>query len=144
MKNDISYLGIDIGGANLKIIGVNADKKVVYVNYSSCKIWKNQHYLDKKLLDDREKVEHLVYNDISTKKIKNQIKNLKKQWLKNITDVKTVMVMEEMKDKRKTFLYDRGSYQSPSFEVEADVPSKLPKMSAEMPKNRLGLSLIHI
>ena len=51
MKNDISYLGIDIGGANLKIIGVNADKKVVYVNYSSCKIWKNQHYLDKKLLE---------------------------------------------------------------------------------------------
>ena len=50
------------------------------------------------------------------------------------------MVMEEMKDKRKTFLYDRGSYQSPSYEVEADVPSKLPKMSAEMPKNRLGLS----
>ena len=74
------------------------------------------------------------------KKIKNQIKNLKKQWLKNISDVKTVMVMEEMKDKRKTFLYDRGSYQSPSYEVEADVPSKLPKMSAEMPKNRLGLS----
>ena len=100
----------------------------------------NTYNIDEKLSDDAEKVEHLVYNDISTKKIKNQIKNLKKQWLKNISDVKTVMVMEEMKDKRKTFLYDRGSYQSPSFEVEADVPSKLPKMSAEMPKNRLGLS----
>ncbi len=100
----------------------------------------NTYDIDEKLLDDAEKVEHLVYNDISTKKIKNQIKNLKKQWLKNISDVKTVMVMEEMKDKRKTFLYDRGSYQSPSYEVEADVPSKLPKMSAEMPKNRLGLS----
>ena len=100
----------------------------------------NTYSIDKKSSDDREKVEHLVYNDSSTKKIKNQIKNLKKQWLKNISDVKTVMVMEEMKDKRKTFLYDRGSYQSPSYEVQADVPSKLPKMSTEMPKNRLGLS----
>ena len=26
MKCDISYLGIDIGGANLKIVGVNEDK----------------------------------------------------------------------------------------------------------------------
>ena len=100
----------------------------------------NTYRVDKKLLGDREKIEHLVYNDLSTQKIKSQIKNLKKQWLKNITDVKTVMVMEEMKEKRKTFLYERGSYQLPSYEVEANVPSKLPKMSAEMPKNRLGLS----
>ncbi len=100
----------------------------------------NTYSLDKKLLDDREKIEHLVYNDLSTQKIKSQIKNLKRQWLKNITDVKTVMVMEEMKEKRKTFLYERGSYQLPSYEVEANVPSKLPKMSPEMPKNRLGLS----
>ena len=34
----------------------------------------------------------------------------------------------------------KGSYQSPSYEVEADIPSKLPKMSPELPKNRLGLS----
>jgi hypothetical protein len=100
----------------------------------------NSYNIERKVLDDNDKVEHLVYNDLSTKNIKNQIKNLKKQWLKNISDVKTVMVMEEMKDKRKTFLYERGSYQSPSYEVEADIPSKLPKMSPELPKNRLGLS----
>ena len=39
MNHDISYLGIDIGGANLKIIGVNENKQIVYVDYSSCKIW---------------------------------------------------------------------------------------------------------
>ena len=50
MNHDISYLGIDIGGANLKIIGVNENKQIVYVDYSSCKIWNNQSYLDKKLL----------------------------------------------------------------------------------------------
>ena len=100
----------------------------------------NTYNIEKKVFDIKEKVEHLTYNDASIRKIKSQIKNLKKQWLENISDVKTVMVMEEMKEKRKTFLYDRGSYQLPSYEVEADVPSKLPKMSPEMPKNRLGLS----
>ena len=100
----------------------------------------NTYNIKEKVLDDKDKVDHLVYNDLSIKKIKNQIRNLKKQWLKNISDVKTVMVMEEMKEKRKSFLYDRGSYQLPSYEVKADVPSKLPKMTSEMPKNRLGLS----
>ncbi len=100
----------------------------------------NTYNIDRKVLDDKSKIEHLVRNDLNVKKIKSQIRNLKKQWLKNISDVKTVMVMEEMKEKRKTFLYDRGSYQLPSYEVKADVPSKLPKMSSEMPKNRLGLS----
>ena len=100
----------------------------------------NTYNIKNKVLDDKDKVDHLVYNDLSIKKIKNQIRNLKKQWLKNISDVKTVMVMEEMKEKRKSYLYDRGSYQLPSYEVKADVPSKLPKMTSEMPKNRLGLS----
>ncbi|MFL2590958.1 MAG: DUF1553 domain-containing protein [Flavobacteriaceae bacterium] len=100
----------------------------------------NTYNIKNKVLKDNDKVDHLVYNDLSVKKIRNQIRNLKKQWLKNISDVKTVMVMEEMKEKRKSFLYDRGSYQLPSYEVKADVPSKLPKMTSEMPKNRLGLS----
>ncbi len=51
MKNDVSYLGIDIGGANLKVIGINADKQVVHVDYSSCKIWNSQNFLEKKLLE---------------------------------------------------------------------------------------------
>ena len=51
MNRDISYLGIDIGGANLKIIGVNENKQIVYVDYSSCKIWQDKSYLDSKLLE---------------------------------------------------------------------------------------------
>ena len=50
------------------------------------------------------------------------------------------MVMEDMDTKRKTFLYDRGLYTMPSYEVSTDVPSKLPRMSKDLPKNRIGLS----
>ena len=51
-----------------------------------------------------------------------------------------VMVMEDMVNKRKSFLYERGLYTMPSYEVNADVPSKLPEMSSDLPKNRIGLS----
>ena len=60
----------------------------------------NGYNIDRKVLDDKSKIEHLVRNDLNVKKIKYQIRNLKKQWLKNISDVKTVMVMEEMKEKK--------------------------------------------
>ncbi len=40
MIQEITHLGIDIGGAHIKIIGINIEKEVVYVNYSSCQIWK--------------------------------------------------------------------------------------------------------
>ena len=48
--------------------------------------------------------------------------------------------MEDMVNKRKSYLYERGLYTMPSYEVNADVPSKLPKMSSDLPKNRIGLS----
>ena len=40
-------MGIDIGGAHLKIVGVNANKNVVYVDYISCKVWKGTKDLKK-------------------------------------------------------------------------------------------------
>ena len=41
MKEKLLYLGIDIGGAHLKIVGVNENSRVVLVKYSSCKIWED-------------------------------------------------------------------------------------------------------
>ena len=32
----VSHIGIDIGGAHLKVIGVDKSNKVVLVNYESC------------------------------------------------------------------------------------------------------------
>ena len=37
--NKVSYLGIDIGGAHIKVVGINAQKKITYVRYATCKIW---------------------------------------------------------------------------------------------------------
>ena len=50
------------------------------------------------------------------------------------------MVMEDMKEPRQSYLYDRGLYTNKSYEVFANTPSVLPKFSEDLPKNRLGLA----
>ena len=50
------------------------------------------------------------------------------------------MVMEEMKNPRPTYVYNRGSYTEPIYTVEPKVPDILPQMNSDLPKSRLGLS----
>ena len=46
----ITHLGIDIGGAHLKIIGVDENERVRFVDYSSCRIWEDIDKLKIKFL----------------------------------------------------------------------------------------------
>ena len=59
---------------------------------------------------------------------------------KLLAEVPTVMVMEEMDEPRQTFLLMRGRYDRPGDEVAAGVPSVLPELEAQTPRNRLGLA----
>ncbi len=56
--------------------------------------------------------------------------------------IPTTMVMEERKDRRDTYVLRRGRYDQPdkSQKVEPDVPAVFPRLSADMPRNRLGLA----
>jgi len=44
----VSHLGIDIGGAHLKVVGVDRRNKVVFVDYESCAIWEGIEKLQAK------------------------------------------------------------------------------------------------
>jgi hypothetical protein len=66
----------------------------------------------------------------SARDLKDQLDRLRKS-------VPKVMVMADKSDKRKTFLLDRGLYNKPSTEVQADLPSSF---SDSSPKDRLGLA----
>ena len=68
------------------------------------------------------------------------LKELRSQWLGTMMPVMEVMVMEEMRTKRKAYLYNRGDYEQPAYEVNADTPEILPPYPESLPKNRLGLS----
>lgn len=65
-------------------------------------------------------------------------------YLKNHVDnfATRVMVMEERKDPRPTFVLDRGAYDKPLKDRPRDrfTPVAFPAMSADAPKNRLGLA----
>ena len=46
-SNKILYLGIDIGGANLKIVGLNNYKEIIFVSQIKCHLWEEFHNLNK-------------------------------------------------------------------------------------------------
>ena len=48
--------------------------------------------------------------------------------------------MQEMPEKRQTFLLARGAYDAPRDPVSPGTPSGLPALHDDLPKNRLGLS----
>ncbi|MEO2148037.1 MAG: DUF1553 domain-containing protein, partial [Flavobacteriaceae bacterium] len=101
----------------------------------------NQYDINEKLnFTDSQKKDHLINRDYKITRLKNKIQNLKQIRLNEVSDVIELMVMEEMVNKRKTYAYERGLYSMPTYEVSADVPLKLPTMSEDLPKNRIGLS----
>ncbi|CAN0586442.1 unnamed protein product [Laminaria digitata] len=50
------------------------------------------------------------------------------------------MVMEEMAERRKTYVLDRGQYDAPLEEVVASTPVSVLPFSEDLPRNRLGLA----
>ncbi|NHF60985.1 DUF1553 domain-containing protein [Flavobacteriaceae bacterium TP-CH-4] len=73
-------------------------------------------------------------------KLEKELKKLRGEWLSHMNPVMEVMVMEEMPTPRPTFVYNRGDYEQPMYEVDANTPEVLPAFSKDYPKNRLGLS----
>lgn len=53
---EIKYLGIDIGGAHLKYIGINKKKEIKLVNYIPYKIWSSSSQLEKNLKNLSNKI----------------------------------------------------------------------------------------
>ena len=84
--------------------------------------------------------EHWITSHPKSKVLDEELRSHLEQWRTAMEPVLEVMVMEEMKMPRKTYLYNRGDYSSPGAEVEVNTPEALPKMNEGLPKNRLGLA----
>jgi len=54
--------------------------------------------------------------------------------------VPTVMVMQEMEERRPTHVLQRGQYDRPGERVDPGVPASLPALPPETPDNRLGFA----
>ena len=84
--------------------------------------------------------EHWIANHPKFTTLNTKLKQSRLTWLNTFSPVTEIMVMEELPEVRTTFLYNRGDYNDPAYEVKAAVPEKLPAMDPALPKNRLGLA----
>lgn len=57
MDNKIKFLGVDIGGAHLKLVGTNIKKKVIFVSYLKCPIWEDINNLRLHLTSLKAKID---------------------------------------------------------------------------------------
>jgi hypothetical protein len=74
--------------------------------------------------------------------MKNKIDKLRKDKIEYEKRIPTVMVMEDLKTPRETFVLKRGRYDVPdkTQKVDPGVPSCLSSLPADTPRNRLGLA----
>ena len=76
----------------------------------------------------------------SGRALEDELTTLHRQIVATERDYSTTMVMEEMEKPRDTFILIRGAYDKPGERVTAATPAVLPPLSADLPRNRLGLA----
>lgn len=90
--------------------------------------------------DDPIDPEYWVSEATEIKSLEKELTELRSEWLRKMIPVIEVMVMEEMPEARQAYAYNRGDYEQPIYEVDANTPHILPEFSDKYPKNRLGLA----
>jgi hypothetical protein len=91
--------------------------------------------------DQRKAIhEHLVASHSGYQKLNATIKELESRLAQIEKQSPKVMVMEDRRERRKTFILAVGSYQAPGEEVASDTPNVLPPLRGEDQPNRLDLA----
>ncbi|RAJ97672.1 cytochrome c [Larkinella arboricola] len=74
-----------------------------------------------------------------------ELQKLRAEQNRIMEEIPEIMVMEDMKTPRPTYLLKRGVYDAPGERVQPDVPASILPFPKEYPKNRLGLAkwLLH-
>lgn len=68
-----------------------------------------------------------------------ELRDLVGQRLAISDTIAEIMIMEERREKRKTFILNRGQYNQPTEEVQPGTPGSILAFSNHLPQNRLGL-----
>ena len=86
-----------------------------------------------------------LFHETATRKLRNakaKVEKHRKEKTEFEKSIPTVMVMEDLKTPRETFVLTRGRYDMPdkNQQVEPGVPAIMPPLTAEAPRTRLGLA----
>ncbi|REJ86967.1 MAG: DUF1553 domain-containing protein [Planctomycetota bacterium] len=83
---------------------------------------------------------YLAHVDPNYGSIQAEHRRLEQSVREEIARLPSVMVMDEMKDPRDTFVLVRGQYDQHGERVEVGTPDVLPPLAEDAPQNRLGLA----
>jgi hypothetical protein len=83
---------------------------------------------------------YFVTHPLARRLLNEQVNALETERAAIEKKIPTTMVMSEMESPRDTFVLVRGDYMKPGDKVTPAVPSFLPAMPADAPRNRLGLA----
>ncbi len=72
--------------------------------------------------------------------VERELQSLRKSKASILDNTSEIMVLEDRKEKRKTYLLARGVYNVHAEEVECNTPENILPFPSEYPKNRLGLA----
>ena len=94
------------------------------------------------LFENAAYVDHYLHRNYTVfQALIKEEQRLLAQKLEIMKDVPEIMAMQDMPERRKTFVLNRGQYNSPTEEVECGTPGKVLTFAEDLPKNRLGLAL---
>ncbi len=83
---------------------------------------------------------YLNRNHSDYRRLIKELQTLLARKLELLENVPEIMVMEDMPVSRKTFILNRGQYNSPTTEVGPGTPQKVLAFREGLPRNRLGLA----
>lgn len=83
---------------------------------------------------------YLARHDPEHAKADEELRRLREQGNALVNGVPEIMVMQEMKQRRPTYLLARGRYDAPGPRVEPGTPEHVLPFHDGLPKNRLGLA----
>ena len=83
---------------------------------------------------------YLLRSDTEFRRIRSELQVLRVEENELISEVRQIMTMEEMPQRRQTFVLARGAYDAPTDPVAPATPAAIMQMPEEYPRNRLGFA----
>ena len=83
---------------------------------------------------------YLNSGDSQYRAAKEELQKLREEENRIIDDVREIMVMHEMPNRRQTYLLKRGAYDARGEPVDPGVPEKIFPCAGDLPRDRLGLA----
>ncbi|MDN5203694.1 DUF1553 domain-containing protein [Fulvivirgaceae bacterium BMA10] len=84
---------------------------------------------------------YFLFNYSNAYKIaSSEIEEARKIYADSVENIKEIMVMKEMSERRKTYILKRGIYDAYGEEVFPNTPESILPMPGELPKNRIGFA----